>query len=105
MKYAIYFNKKYPFIGQLMQGRFRSEIIDDDQYFLAINQYIHLNPVKAGMVAHPKEYHWSSFNSYMRGLLPSLVDTAKTLEDRARRPASPSGTVPLMIRQKLQRRA
>ena len=48
-------NKKYHFIGQLLQGRYRSEIIDNDSYFLATNRYILLNPVKAGMVERPLE--------------------------------------------------
>ncbi|WP_243138183.1 transposase [Heliorestis acidaminivorans] len=65
MKYAIFFNKKYRFVGQLMQGRFRSEIIDTDRYMLEISRYIHLNPVKAKMVDHPDDYPWSSFGEYM----------------------------------------
>lgn len=79
MKYAIFFNKKYHFVGQLMQGRFQAEAIEDDRYFLALNRYIHLNPVKAGIVSHPKDYPWSSYNVYIEGIKPSPVDTKKTL--------------------------
>ena len=79
MKYAIFFNHKYHFTGQLMQGRFQAEVIEDDRYFLALNRYIHLNPVKAGIVSHPKHYQWSSYNAYMMGIEPSPVDTAKIL--------------------------
>ena len=79
MKYVIFFNKKYRFVGQLMQGRFQAEVIEDDRYFLALNRYIHLNPVKASIVPHPRDYQWSSYNVYMEGIKPSLVDTAKTL--------------------------
>jgi putative transposase len=79
MKYAIYFNKKYHFVGQLMQGRFRSEIIDTDEYFLAISRYIHLNPVKAKMVANPLDYKWSSCREYFMELPVTLVETQKTL--------------------------
>ncbi|HZK85447.1 MAG TPA: transposase [Desulfosporosinus sp.] len=78
MKYAIFFNKKYRFVGQLMQGRFRAEVVDDDRYFLALNRYIHLNPVEAGIVLHPKDYPWSSYNAYVENSSP-LVDTEKTL--------------------------
>jgi len=77
--YAIFFNKKYRFVGQLMQGRFQAETIEDDRYFLALNRYIHLNPVKAGIVPHPKDYQWSSYNAYMEGIKPSPADTDKTL--------------------------
>jgi len=79
MKYAIYFNKKYHFVGQLLQGRYRSEIIDNDRYFLAINRYIHLNPVKASMVERPLEYPWSSCQIYLENLLHPLVEKEKIL--------------------------
>ncbi len=79
MKYAIYFNKKYHFIGQLMQGRFRSETITSDEYFLAINRYIHLNPVKAAMVEHPLEYRWSSCKEYFVDSPEPLIEKQKTL--------------------------
>jgi hypothetical protein len=79
MKYAIYFNKKYRFIGQLLQGRFRAEIIESDEYFLAINRYIHLNPVKAGMVEHPMEYRWSSCRDYFVDPPSPLIVKQKTL--------------------------
>lgn len=79
MKYAIYFNKKYHFVGQLLQGRYRSEIIDDDGYFLATNRYIHLNPVKAGMVEHPLEFPWSSCRAYFEELLNPIVEKKKVL--------------------------
>jgi len=79
MKYAIYFNKKYHFIGQLMQGRFRSELIENDEYFLTINRYIHLNPVKAKMVDHPLEYQWSSCREYFENPNNPLVEKEKTL--------------------------
>ena len=75
MKYAIFFNKKYRFVGQLMQGRFRAEVVEDDRYFLALNRYIHLNPVEAGIVLHPKDYQWSSYNAYVEGIFPFLLGT------------------------------
>ncbi|MHB1407251.1 MAG: transposase [Desulfitobacteriaceae bacterium] len=78
MKYAIYFNKKYRFVGQLMQGRYNSEVIDNNDYFLAVNRYIHLNPVKAGIVEHPLEYRWSSCKEYFSGN-SNLIKTDKTL--------------------------
>ena len=62
-----------------MQGRFLAEVIEDDRYFLALNRYIHLNPVKAGIVHNPRDYQWSSYNAYIKGISPSPVDTAKTL--------------------------
>jgi len=42
--YTQYFNNKYNFVGHLFQDRFKSELIETDQYHLKISRYIHLNP-------------------------------------------------------------
>lgn len=65
IRYAHYFNKRYDKIGHLFQDRFKSEVIEDERYLLAAVRYIHNNPVKAGMVAKPADYIWSSYNSYV----------------------------------------
>lgn len=63
--YTKYFNKKYNYTGSLYDGRYKSEIIENDQYNLQVSRYIHLNPVKANMVNEPLEYKWSSYNAYI----------------------------------------
>jgi len=63
--YAYYFNRKYNRIGHLFQDRFRSEIIEDDNYLLLAARYIHNNPIKAGVVAKPEDYPWSSYRAYL----------------------------------------
>jgi len=80
MKYAIFFNKKYHFVGQLMQGRYRSEVIETDRHQLEISRYIHLNPVKAGMVSHPAQYSWSSYAEYMGQVPNGLCQPEKILQ-------------------------
>jgi len=65
VSYAYYFNKKYARVGHLFQDRFRSEVIENDRYLLATIRYVHQNPVKAGMIKHPSEYLWSSYNHYL----------------------------------------
>ncbi|MGI6120411.1 MAG: hypothetical protein ACOYIB_07595 [Desulfosporosinus sp.] len=62
-----------------MQGRFKSELIENDQYFLTINRYLHLNPVKAKMVEHPLEYRWSSCREYFEKSTNPLIKKEKTL--------------------------
>ena len=42
--YTKYFNNKYNFVGHLFQGRYKSEIIENDTYNLETSRYIHLNP-------------------------------------------------------------
>ncbi|MHB1407768.1 MAG: hypothetical protein ACYCV0_19540, partial [Desulfitobacteriaceae bacterium] len=67
------------FVGQLMQGRFRSELITTDEYFLTINRYIHLNPVKAAIVEHPLDYRWSSCQDFFIERPNFLIEKEKTL--------------------------
>lgn len=64
-KYSNYFNNKYKRAGHLFQGRFKAFIVDKDSYLLALVKYIHLNPVRAGLVKLPGEYRWGSFSEYL----------------------------------------
>ena len=52
--------------GTLWDGRFKSSLVDSDRYLLACHRYIELNPVRAGMVQHPKDYPWSSYSHYAK---------------------------------------
>ncbi|MGD9301361.1 MAG: transposase [Desulfobacterales bacterium] len=61
VSYAGYFNRKYERHGHLFQGRFKSILVDADEYLKQLSRYIHLNPVRAGLVEHPAEYEWSSY--------------------------------------------
>jgi len=47
--------------GTLWEGRFRSSFVARTEYFLKCHRYIELNPVRPGMVSHPREYAWSSY--------------------------------------------
>lgn len=79
MRYAIYFNRKYKFVGHLFQGRYRAEIIERDAYNLDISKYIHLNPVHAKIVKWPGEYAWSSYQNYLGKKEDELVSPEKIL--------------------------
>jgi len=61
--YVRYFNCSYKRTGTLWEGRFRSCVVDEENYFLSCQKYIELNPVRAGMVAAPGEYRWSSYRA------------------------------------------
>lgn len=65
VSYAVYYNKKYQRDGHLFQGRFRSEPINDDDYFHTAFRYIARNPVKAQESATAEEYPYSSWNEYV----------------------------------------
>jgi len=64
VSYVMYFNKKYDRIGHLFQGRFKSEVVDSDQYLLSLIRYVHNNPVKANIVKDSKDYLWTSYKYY-----------------------------------------
>jgi len=71
--YFHYFKKNYDYSGHLWQDRFRSNIIDVDQYLLQCGKYIELNPVRAGIVSSPEQYRFSSYNHYAKGYRDSVV--------------------------------
>ena len=60
-RYVRYINKRYQRTGTLWEGRYKSSLIDSDQYLLICMRYIELNPVRARMVEHPGDYPWSSY--------------------------------------------
>ncbi|MCQ2341775.1 MAG: transposase [Paludibacteraceae bacterium] len=63
--YALYFNKKYERIGHLFQDRYKSEVVEDEDYFFTLLNYIHYNPVKAGYCQSPAQYAYSSWHEYL----------------------------------------
>lgn len=73
--YATYFNQKYERKGHLFQGRFKSILVDKDDYMLELSRYIHLNPVKAAIVTTPEQHRWSSYDIYIGLRKDMLVDT------------------------------
>jgi putative transposase len=58
--YARRFNRKYERKGHLFAGPYRQAVCLDDGYLLAASVYIHMNPVRAGLVNEPADYRWSS---------------------------------------------
>lgn len=66
-RYVQYFNYTQKRTGTLWEGRYKSTLIDSEIYLLTCCRYIELNPVRANMVAHPREYPWSSYLSHAEG--------------------------------------
>lgn len=77
VSFVSYYNLKYQTTGYLFQDRFRSEVIDTDEYLLTAIRYIHQNPVKAGIVQKPADWKWSSCCGYYRqsAYLKKLLDS------------------------------
>ena len=72
-RYTRYRNAKERRTGHLFQGRYKAILVDADTYLLELVRYIHLNPVRAGLVDDPADYRWSSHRAYLgREALPWL---------------------------------
>lgn len=71
--YVPYFNRKYDRIGTLWQGRFKTSVIESEQYFMLCSRYIEMNPVRAGLVSHPGEYRWSSYAHHVGDKSDALI--------------------------------
>jgi len=63
--YANYFAAKYKTNGPLFQGRYKSLLVDEDNYALTLSSYIHLNPLRVGVAKKLEEYTWSSLLDYL----------------------------------------
>lgn len=64
LSYANYYKRNYGLTGHLWQGRYKSQIISKDNYFMQCGKYIELNPVRAGTVEKPEDYEFSSYRHY-----------------------------------------
>lgn len=60
-RYVQYINRSYKRTGTLWEGRFKSSLVQAEQYMLTCMCYIELNPVRANMVNDPAQYRWSSY--------------------------------------------
>jgi putative transposase len=75
VSYAAYFNRKRNRKGHLFQGRFKSILVQADEYLKHLSRYIHLNPLRAGMVNDISAYEWSSYPA-----LSGRINAPKWLE-------------------------
>jgi hypothetical protein len=84
-----YFNWHYKRTGTLWEGRYRATVVEAENYLVECMRYIELNPVRAGMVAHPRDYAWSSYRANAEGRMdalgqcPFLIPPAGTARGRA----------------------
>ena len=72
-RYVQYVNRTYRRTGTLWEGRFRSCLTQNEDYVLACQRYIELNPVRAGMVVRPQDYRWSSYHANGLGRANALL--------------------------------
>ena len=85
-RYAFRVNRQREATGHLFERRYRALLVDVDAYALQLVRYIHLNPVKAGLVSDPADYPWSSHRYYLGGNAPPWLRTDWILAMFGRRP-------------------
>ena len=78
--YARYFNGKYGYKGHLFEDRYVSGLIRTTNQLLKISRYIHVNPVKAGIVSRPEDYPYSSYFYFLFGKNCSILEKKPILE-------------------------
>jgi len=64
-RYTRWINWREKRTGHLFQGRYKAVLVDGESYLLELARYVHLNPVRAGMVASPEQYSWSGHRAYL----------------------------------------
>lgn len=69
-QYAQWWNRRHDRVGHVFQGRFKEQIVQRQEYLLALCRYIAMNPVRAGLVSRPEEWKWSSYATLV-GIAPA----------------------------------
>jgi putative transposase len=73
--FSKYFNRKYDSVGSVFQDRFKAVHVGNDDYLLWLSAYIHLNPLKAGLVRNLNDYQFSSYFDYVGARKSRLCST------------------------------
>ena len=71
--YVKHANQRYARTGTLWDGRYRATLLDPARYLLPVCRYVERNPVRAGLVAAPADYEWSSYGANALGTADELV--------------------------------
>ena len=61
--YTQRFNRAHGRVGHVFQGRYKAILVEKQAYLLELCRYVVLNPVRAGMVARPEDWAWSSYRA------------------------------------------
>lgn len=78
--YTRYYHRKYGTAGFLWQGRFKSQPVEKDKYFLTCGRYIERNPVRANLVGCPDDYLYSSAAYYTKGKQDGVTISSSVYE-------------------------
>lgn len=78
--YVKWYNKKRSRTGHLYTSRYQASLVQEGSYALELSRYIHLNPVKANLVAQPEEWPWSSYPHFIGLKQNRMLDTEIILD-------------------------
>lgn len=70
--YTRKYNIRHKRSGHLFQGRFKSFLVENDEYLMRLSCYVHRNPLRARMVKRLADYPWSSYGMYAYGIKPPV---------------------------------
>lgn len=90
--YTQRFNRRYGQVGHVFQGRYKALLCETDEYLITLVRYVHLNPVRAGLVKRAEDYPYSGHRAYLAGVATGLVDPTLVLS----MVGGPSGYVRLL---------
>ena len=79
-RYSQSYNGRHRVFGPFWQGRYRSKLVEDEEYLRQLIAYIHLNPVSAGIVNDSAKYRWCGHREVLgKAVGRRLVDVGETL--------------------------
>ncbi len=102
-RYVRAVNKLYRRSGTLWEGRYRAAPIDGDSHLFSCCRYIELNPVRAAMVNHPRDYPWSSYRANAMGEADTLISEHALFKRLGRAAAERQGAYRALFRKALDK--
>ena len=81
-RYSQYFNQRHDHRGHLFQSRYTAPLCRQNSYLGILLRYIHLNPLRAGLVKSPEEWIWSGHRGLIGLIDDSLLDSSVLAELR-----------------------
>ena len=72
-RYGRYINKIYRRTGSVWSGRHKVSLIQNHYYLFTCYKYIETNPVRTGIITHPRDYPWTSYRINAEGVINSVI--------------------------------
>lgn len=87
-RYAQWWNKRHCHVGHVFQGRFKAQVVEASVYLVRLCRYVLLNPVRAGLCSHPRDWPWNSYRTLVSGQSSPCVDVESLCQQFATDAAS-----------------